>query len=83
MASPSIISVFPSSTESAVAPAACIASIVDSFDAMTTNRPYRKAMHFAEAVKILDAEKDWGQWDPKLVTEFVKLVRMDFKPASS
>ena len=60
-----------------------IASIVDSFDAMTTNRPYRKAMHFEEAVKILEAEKDWGQWDPKLVTEFVKLVRLEFKPAAS
>ncbi len=59
-----------------------IASIVDTFDAMTTNRPYRKAMHFEEATKILAAEKDWGQWDPKLVTEFVQLVHADFTPAS-
>lgn len=52
-----------------------IASIADSYDAMTTNRPYRKAMRPEEAIKIFEKEKDWGQWDPKLLDEFIKLVR--------
>lgn len=52
-----------------------IASIADSFDAMTTNRPYRKAMHPEEALKVFEKERDWGQWDPRLLDEFMKLVR--------
>lgn len=52
-----------------------IASIADSYDAMTTNRPYRKAMRPEEALKIFEKEKEWGQWDPLLVTEFVKMIR--------
>lgn len=52
-----------------------ITSIADSFDAMTTDRPYRKGMKLAEAIGILEHERDAGQWDPRLVTEFVKLVR--------
>ena len=52
-----------------------IASIADSFDAMTTNRPYRKAMKPEEAIKIFEKERDWGQWDPYLLGEFVKIVR--------
>ncbi|MBI3540679.1 MAG: response regulator [Deltaproteobacteria bacterium] len=52
-----------------------IASIADSFDAMTTDRPYRKAMKLEEALKIFDREIGNGQWDPQLVTEFVKMMR--------
>ena len=55
-----------------------ITSIVDSFDAMTTDRPYRKAMKFAEAIQILEREKDAGQWDPILLTEFIRLVKNGF-----
>lgn len=52
-----------------------IASIADAFDAMTTDRPYRKAMTFEEALGILDREKDHGQWDTRLVVEFTKVLR--------
>ncbi len=52
-----------------------IASISDAFDAMTTNRPYRQGMPFDQALQILDGEKDSGQWDPRLVAEFVKIMR--------
>lgn len=52
-----------------------IASIADSFDAMTTDRPYRKAMKIEEALKIFDREIGNGQWDPQLVTEFIKMMR--------
>ncbi len=53
-----------------------IASIADTFDAMTTDRPYRRGMHYEQAVMILDREKESGQWDPRLISEFVKLVRL-------
>ena len=52
-----------------------ISAIADSFDAMTTNRPYRQGMRIEEALKIFDREKDSGQWDPKLVAEFILVIR--------
>ncbi len=55
-----------------------ITSIADSFDAMTTDRPYRKGMRFEEAIHILETERESGQWDPVLVGEFIKLVRCGF-----
>lgn len=55
-----------------------ISSIADSFDAMTTDRPYRKGMKFGEAIAIFEREKDSGQWDPHLVVEFVQLVKVGF-----
>ncbi|MBI4373845.1 MAG: response regulator [Deltaproteobacteria bacterium] len=53
-----------------------IAGIADSYDAMTTNRPYRKAMKPESAIKIFEKERDWGQWDPKLIDAFVSMVRV-------
>jgi HD-GYP domain-containing protein (c-di-GMP phosphodiesterase class II) len=43
-----------------------IVSVVDAFDAMTSDRPYRNAMPLEEAVSIL---KDGAgkQWDPRVV----------------
>ncbi|KJR49075.1 Adenylate/guanylate cyclase [Desulfosporosinus sp. I2] len=49
-----------------------ILSIVDAFDAMTNNRPYRKALSKEEA--LLEIVKFKGtQFDPKLVDKFVEL----------
>lgn len=47
--------------------------IVDSFDAMTTHRPYRKALSSEEAIGEL--KKHSGtQFDPKLTKIFIQLV---------
>jgi len=47
--------------------------IVDAFDAMTTDRPYRKALSTKQA--IVELKKFSGiQFDPKLTEIFVKLV---------
>lgn len=51
-----------------------ILSIVDSFDAMTSNRPYRQAFYVEEAVDAL-ASPHIRQWDKKLVKSFVRSVR--------
>jgi len=55
-----------------------ISAIADSFDAMTTNRPYRQGIRIEEALKIFEREKDSGQWDPKLVAEFILIIRNGF-----
>lgn len=50
-----------------------VLSVVDSFDAMTSKRPYRDGMTVAKAMTILKQEKDYGQWDPNLVDIFLKM----------
>ena len=50
-----------------------IVSIVDAFQAMTSDRPYRPALPFDEAVSRLKAGKE-KQWDPELVEELIKIL---------
>lgn len=53
-----------------------IVHVVDAFDAMTTSRPYRKAMSPETATAIL--RKCAGtQFDPAVVEVFLRLVRRD------
>jgi|GEM_PF-386727 len=50
-----------------------ILSLADALDAMTTARPYKKGMSFAEAV--LEIERCSGtQFDPDLAKEFVLII---------
>ena len=51
-----------------------IVAIADAWDAMTTNRVYRPGMTEKMALDILKREKDWGQWDPCLIDEFIKVI---------
>ena len=47
-----------------------VIAVADSFDAMTSDRPYRKGMNHSEAVNIL--RKGRGtQWDPHIVDAFL------------
>jgi diguanylate cyclase (GGDEF)-like protein len=48
-------------------------AIVDAYDAMTNDRPYRKAMSQKEAIKEL-GECAGTQFDPGLVKEFVAIM---------
>jgi hypothetical protein len=45
--------------------------VADSFDAMTTDRPYRKALSYAQAIEELVKNKG-KQFDPELVDCFVE-----------
>lgn len=49
-----------------------ILSVADSFDAMTTDRPYRIALSFADAIKELEKNKG-TQFDPLVVDVFIKI----------
>ncbi len=48
---------------------------VDIYDALTTDRPYRKALSSERAVAILRDEVRRGWWDGTLVDEFEKLLK--------
>lgn len=50
-----------------------ILCVADCFDAMTSDRPYRKGMPVADAVSELSKNKN-SQFDPKLVDIFLNLV---------
>lgn len=55
-----------------------ILSIVDSFDAMVSKRPYRDGRSTDMAVDVFIGERYDGQWDPFLVDRFVDMmVRTD------
>lgn len=51
-----------------------ILSIADAYDAMTSDRPYRKAMPPEEALKELERFKG-RQFDPLLVDRFINVLR--------
>lgn len=60
-----------------------IVAVVDAFDAMTTDRPYRKALLQEEAEAILRSGAG-QQWDPKLVEAMLEVARLDgHHPSSS
>ena len=51
-----------------------ITAVVDTYDAMVTDRPYRKKMPKETAFKIFEKEKNRGQWDPALVEAFLDMM---------
>jgi diguanylate cyclase (GGDEF)-like protein len=59
-------------------PLACrMLSIIDAFDAMTNDRPYRKALPCEHALQELK-KFSGSQFDPNLVKPFVTLIQRDF-----
>lgn len=52
-----------------------ILQTVDVYDALTTDRPYRRALAPAEAFRIMREEVRRGWWDVELMDEFEALVR--------
>ena len=54
-----------------------IVCVADSFDAMTSDRPYRPALDRATAIAELEKNKG-KQFDPDLVDVFVKLLETHF-----
>ena len=56
-----------------------ILAVIDTFDAMTSDRPYRSALNAQEAVDEL-RKLSGAQWDPKIVEAFVSAIGMDDTP---
>jgi HAMP domain-containing protein len=52
-----------------------IVGLADTWDAMTGDRVYRKGMTSHQAIDIIAAERDSGQWDPELVDVFVGMIQ--------
>jgi len=52
-----------------------IISVVDVFDALHTDRPYKAALPRSEAVSTLIRETDAGYWDPRVVDTFLEILR--------
>jgi putative two-component system response regulator len=55
-------------------------SVVDAFDAMTNDRPYRKALPFVEATANLSAGSG-TQFDPEIVDVFLRMLAENVDPA--
>ncbi|MEO1529152.1 MAG: HD-GYP domain-containing protein [Planctomycetota bacterium] len=62
-----------------------ILAVCDAFDAMTSDRPYRKGMSIEKAVDILQGGAG-TYWDPKLIHSFVEhmdeidVIRLNHRP---
>ncbi len=52
-------------------------SVVDALDAMTTNRPYRQALSFEEAIERI-AKGSGSQFDPTIVRVFLSIPKEEW-----
>lgn len=59
----------------AIPVAARVLQIVDVFDALTTERPYKKAFSAIDALQTMRDEVARGWWDPRIFEAFGRLVR--------
>lgn len=67
---------YPDGLKGAAIPlGARIISVVDVFDALHTERPYKAALSRPDAVSLLIRETDAGYWDPKVVETFLDILR--------
>src|SRR5579872_7273515 len=53
-----------------------IVSVIDSFDAMVSNRPYRKGLPVEEAIRRLLADSG-SQFDPSVVQPFIEIAEAE------
>jgi putative two-component system response regulator len=55
--------------------AARILQLADVYDALTTDRPYRKAISSEAALALMDTESGLGWWDRSFFGEFREMIR--------
>ena len=49
-------------------------SLVDAYDALTTERPYKRALSSEEAFEVMNKECAAGKWDPELLQKFTRFI---------
>jgi len=54
-----------------------VLQIVDIYDALTTQRPYKRALSPEEALETMESEVRKGWWDPWLFAEFQQMIGND------
>ena len=59
----------------AIPVAARVLQIVDVYDALTTDRPYKRAYSITDALQTMKQEVGKGWWDPHIFDQFERLVR--------
>src|SRR2546425_7640764 len=52
-----------------------VLQIVDVYDALTTDRPYKRAFSITDALQTMKQEVNKGWWDPHIFDQFEQLVR--------
>ncbi len=52
-----------------------VLQVVDVYDALTTDRPYKKAYSITDALQTMKQEVGKGWWDPQIFDQFERLVR--------
>ncbi len=57
-----------------------ILQIVDVYDALTTERPYKRALSISEALAIMEQEVARGWWDNNIFREFKALMANPLSP---
>lgn len=57
-----------------IPPMARILSIIDSFDAMVSVRPYRERRSVKETLETMNTERYSGQWDTELLGDFLDMM---------
>jgi HD-GYP domain-containing protein (c-di-GMP phosphodiesterase class II) len=55
-----------------------IFAVADSFDALTSNRPYRRALKREHAIKMIK-ERCGSQYDPDIVQAFLEVIAQELK----
>lgn len=55
-----------------------IMAVADAFDAMTSDRPYRKGMPISKALQILEEGKG-TQWDPYFIDIFINIMNTEIQ----
>lgn len=52
-----------------------VLQVVDVYDALTTDRPYKKAFSNTDALKTMKEEVEKSWWDPQIFDQFVRLIK--------